>query len=223
MDQKRDELLYSNVKGKNPFKDKRVRQALYQAIDIEAIKTNDDARPVAAVGRDAAVAAAVDARAREAAALRPGEGEEAARRGRLPERLRGDARLPEQPLRQRREDLPGAGGDVGADRRQRSTSTRCRAPTIFRSSRRLDTSMYMLGWGGGADRRASSSCSRCCRAYNGKGDGDYNYGRYTNREARRADRQDQGRHESGRSGSTRSTKRWLRTTPRSTTCRCTGR
>ncbi|MGI4779056.1 MAG: ABC transporter substrate-binding protein [Janthinobacterium lividum] len=34
MDQRRNELLYSNVKGKNPFKDKRVRQAFYQAIDI---------------------------------------------------------------------------------------------------------------------------------------------------------------------------------------------
>ncbi|MEO8039341.1 MAG: ABC transporter substrate-binding protein [Betaproteobacteria bacterium] len=39
MDQKRDELLYSSVKGKNPFKDLRVRQAFYQAIDIEAIRT----------------------------------------------------------------------------------------------------------------------------------------------------------------------------------------
>jgi peptide/nickel transport system substrate-binding protein len=38
MDQKRDELLYSSVKGKNPFKDKRVRQAFYQAIDIEGIQ-----------------------------------------------------------------------------------------------------------------------------------------------------------------------------------------
>src|SRR3546814_19845764 len=37
-DQDRDELLYSSVKGKNPFKDQRVRQAFYQAIDIEAIK-----------------------------------------------------------------------------------------------------------------------------------------------------------------------------------------
>ncbi len=39
MDQKRDELLFSNVEGKNPFKDRRVRQAFYQAIDIEAIKS----------------------------------------------------------------------------------------------------------------------------------------------------------------------------------------
>jgi peptide/nickel transport system substrate-binding protein len=37
-DQFRDELQYSNVKGKNPFKDKRVRQAFHQAIDIETIK-----------------------------------------------------------------------------------------------------------------------------------------------------------------------------------------
>jgi len=38
-DQHRPELLYSDVKGKNPFKDVRVRKALYQAIDIEAIRT----------------------------------------------------------------------------------------------------------------------------------------------------------------------------------------
>jgi peptide/nickel transport system substrate-binding protein len=37
-DQSRDELLYSSVKGKNPFKDVRVRRAFYQAIDINAIK-----------------------------------------------------------------------------------------------------------------------------------------------------------------------------------------
>ena len=39
MDQMRDELLYSNVKGKNPFKDIRVREAFYKAVDAELIKT----------------------------------------------------------------------------------------------------------------------------------------------------------------------------------------
>jgi len=39
MDQVRDELLYSNVKGKNPFKDVRVREAFFKAIDVELIKT----------------------------------------------------------------------------------------------------------------------------------------------------------------------------------------
>jgi peptide/nickel transport system substrate-binding protein len=38
MDSMRHELTYSSVKGRNPFKDSRVRRAFYQAIDIEAIK-----------------------------------------------------------------------------------------------------------------------------------------------------------------------------------------
>ena len=37
-DQERDELVESNVKGKNPFKDKRVREAFHRSIDIDAIK-----------------------------------------------------------------------------------------------------------------------------------------------------------------------------------------
>jgi peptide/nickel transport system substrate-binding protein len=38
MDQWRDELIDSNVKGKNPFKDIRVRKAFYHAIDIDKIR-----------------------------------------------------------------------------------------------------------------------------------------------------------------------------------------
>ncbi len=37
MDQHRDELVGSNVKGKNPLKDVRVRKALYQAIDSDTL------------------------------------------------------------------------------------------------------------------------------------------------------------------------------------------
>src|SRR5690606_25912251 len=38
LDQKRPELKYSSIKGQNPFADVRVREALYRAIDVEALK-----------------------------------------------------------------------------------------------------------------------------------------------------------------------------------------
>ncbi|MBL4666039.1 MAG: ABC transporter substrate-binding protein [Sneathiella sp.] len=38
MDQGRDELLHSNIKGKNPFKDIKVRQAFAHALNLDAIK-----------------------------------------------------------------------------------------------------------------------------------------------------------------------------------------
>ncbi len=100
-DQERDELLYSNVKGKNPFKDVRVRKAFFQAIDIETIKDK--------VMRGLSRADRADDRARHqrllqgvepALPVRSGGFEEAAGRGRLSRRLRGDARLPQRPLRQ---------------------------------------------------------------------------------------------------------------------------
>ncbi len=46
----RPELLKSDVKGKNPLQDKRVRQAFYQAIDVQAIKQRvmrNQSRPTA--------------------------------------------------------------------------------------------------------------------------------------------------------------------------------
>ncbi len=40
VDQASPELRSSDIKGRNPFKDKRVRQAMYQAIDIEKIRND---------------------------------------------------------------------------------------------------------------------------------------------------------------------------------------
>jgi peptide/nickel transport system substrate-binding protein len=40
LDQGRRELRSSNIKGRNPFADRRVRQAVYQAIDEEAIRNS---------------------------------------------------------------------------------------------------------------------------------------------------------------------------------------
>jgi peptide/nickel transport system substrate-binding protein len=92
MDQKRDELLYSNVKGKNPFKDKRVRQAFYQAIDIDGIKKTvmrGASNPTALM-----VGPGINGfkrRHEQAPAVRRGSRQEAAGRRRLPQWLRSDA------------------------------------------------------------------------------------------------------------------------------------
>ena len=44
MDQSREELLFSNIKGKNPFKDVRVREAIFKAIDVNLINVAGDAQ-----------------------------------------------------------------------------------------------------------------------------------------------------------------------------------
>ena len=49
-DQERDELVESNIKGRNPFKDRRVREAVYRSIDVEAIRQgvmHDQSFPIA--------------------------------------------------------------------------------------------------------------------------------------------------------------------------------
>ena len=65
MDQARDELKYSNVKGKNPLKDARVREALYAAIDVEAIRTQ------VMRGQSAITGSMVPAKATSPASLEP--------------------------------------------------------------------------------------------------------------------------------------------------------
>ena len=189
MDQGRDELLYSSVKGKNPFKDKRVREALYQAIDIDAIQQDDDARAVEAHRRlMTAVAGAVDAR-RSSSGCRS-----------IAERRRSCSPRPATPngfevtldcpnnryVNDEKicQAIAAMWTQVGVNtKRQR----RCRARTYFPKLEKLDTSVYMLGWGG-ASTDAIFTLQPVLATCNGKGDGDYNYGRYTEPEVRRADR-----------------------------------
>ena len=120
MDQHRDELLYSSVKGKNPFKDQRVRKALYQAIDIETMKTklmNGQSVPTGGM-TPSPLAAFNDPALESRLPFDLDAGAQADGRCRLRRRLRGHARLPEQPLHQRRGDLHRAGRDVVADQGQ---------------------------------------------------------------------------------------------------------
>ena len=178
MDQKRDELLYSNVKGRNPFKDRRVRQALYQAIDIEAIRSNT-----------------MRGLAQPTGAMLPSPAQS------TPEIER---RLPHDKAKAR-ELLAEAGYPNGFDvtldcpnNRYVNDEKICQAlaamwaqigikiavnamprANYFPKLEKLDTSLYMLGWGGGATD-AIFILQPVLATWTGKGDGDYNYGRYSN-------------------------------------------
>ena len=221
MDQARDELLYSNVKGKNPFKDKRVRQALYHAIDIEAIQKNTMrglSQPSGALLPSPLTTTP------EIEKRLPYDRERAKKllaEAGLPERLRGDARLPEQPLRQRREDLPGARRDVGADRRQ-GRGQRDAAGELLPQAREDRHEHVHAGLGRRHDGRHLRAAAGAVDVQR-QGRRRLQLRPVFEREARRADREDQDRHECRASAWARSTRRCSRTTRRPTTSRCTGR
>ncbi len=178
MDQNRDELLYSNVKGKNPFKDKRVRQALYQAIDIEAIRTSTMrglAKPTGALLPSPRYSSP------EIEKRLPFDRERA-------KKLLAEAGYPngfEVTL-----DCPNNRyvndekicQALAAMWSQIGVATRVNAmprANYFPKIEKLDTSLYMLGWGGAAIDPIFI-LQPVLSTYNNKGDGDYNYGRYSN-------------------------------------------
>jgi peptide/nickel transport system substrate-binding protein len=178
MDQQRDELLYSSVKGKNPFKDKRVRQALYQAIDVEAIRTTT-----------------MRGLSKPTGAMLPAP---------LPWIAEAEARFPFDRAKAKKL-LAEAGYPDGFEvtldcpnNRYVNDEKICQAlaamwtqigvktdvtamprANYFPKLEKLDTSLYMLGWGGAAVDPIFI-LQPVLHGANAKGDGDYNYGRYSN-------------------------------------------
>ncbi len=202
MDQARDELLYSNVKGKNPFKDLRVRKAFYQAIDVDAIRR--------AVMRGLAVPTAVNLPNPVAAGIPAGE-----MKNRFPhdvaaaKRLLAEAGYPD-------------GFEVGMDcpnNRYINDEKICVAiagmlakigvkvkvnaiprAQYFPKMQRLEMSFCMLGWGG-ATTDAIFTLQPVLHSRNDQGDGDYNWGNYRDPEfdamvdSAKGDTDPQHRHE----------------------------
>jgi peptide/nickel transport system substrate-binding protein len=180
MDQHRDELLYSSVKGKNPFKDQRVRKALYQAIDIETIKTKlMNGQSVPTGGMTPSPLAAFNDPALES---------------RIPFDLAAARKL--------MADAGYADGfevtldcpnnryvndeeiciALAAMWSQIKVKVRLNAmprTTYFPKLEKYDTSLYMLGWGG-AVTDAETTLTPVMRNPGEKGVGFYNYGRSRN-------------------------------------------
>ncbi len=178
MDQARDELLYSNVKGKNPFKDIRVRQALYHAVDIDAIQKNTMrglSKPTGAILPSPLTSTP------EIEKRLPYDKERA-------KKLLAEAGYPngfevtlDCPNNRYVNDericqaLAAMWTQVGVTIK---LNTMPRA-LYFPKLEKTDTSMYMLGWGG-ASTDGVFTLEPVLSTYNGKGDGDFNYGRYSN-------------------------------------------
>ena len=178
MDQARDELLYSNVKGKNPFKDVRVRQALYHAIDIDAINKNTMrglSKPTGAI-LPSPKTSTPDIEKRL-----PYDREKA-------KKLLADAGYPngfevtlDCPNNRYVNDericqaLAAMWSQVGVATKVNAMPRALYFPKLEKT----DTSLYMLGWGG-ASTDGIFTLQPVLSSYNGKGDGDFNYGRYTN-------------------------------------------
>ena len=180
MDQGREELLYSSVKGKNPFKDQRVRQALYQAVDEETIKTKLMRGQAAPTG---------------ATMVAPqGTFNDPALEKRLPFDLDAAKKL-----------LTSAGYPEGfevtldcPDDRYVNDEEICKTlasmwarlgvkvrvntmprSVYFAKLGKLDTSMYMLGWGGSVTD-AETTLTPIYRTRAPGGIGDFNYGQVNN-------------------------------------------
>jgi peptide/nickel transport system substrate-binding protein len=178
-DQFRDELLYSSVKGKNPFKDLRVRQAIYHAIDVEAIRSRTmrgSALPTGGI-TPSILGSHPDAEKRLA------YDQERARK------LLAEAGYPngfdvtlDCPNNRyvNDEEICIA---VAAMLTRVGINTKLTAmprATYFPKLEKFDTSFYMLGWGGAATD-AQFMLSPVLRSLDkASGQGGFNYGRYSN-------------------------------------------
>jgi peptide/nickel transport system substrate-binding protein len=180
MDQWRDELQYSSVKGKNPFKDKRVREALQLAIDLQAIKT----QVLRGLGLPTAVMFAPQVDGYPKDLDKPV----------APDRARAKKLLAEAGYPQGFEitlDCPN--NRYIADEKicvavagmlaQIDVKVKLNAmprATYFPKIQNLDTSFYMLGWGVPTFDSQYALQSLLRTRVEKSADGDYNLGKYSN-------------------------------------------
>jgi peptide/nickel transport system substrate-binding protein len=182
MDQARDELLYSNVKGKNPFKDKRVRQAFYQAIDVNAINKT--------VMRGLSVPTGVNLPNPIMAGIPASMDKRYPFDVNAAKKLLADAGYPngfevqiDCPNNRYINDekicvaVAGMVAKIGVNMKVNAIPR----AQFFPKAQRLEVSMYMLGWGG-ATTDAIFTLQPVLHSRNEKGDGDFNWSNYNDPE-----------------------------------------
>ena len=179
MDQHRDELPGSNIKGKNPLKDQRVRKALYQAIDINSIARvtlRGLGQPTGAL-----VAPQVNGWT-EAVHKRYPFDVEAAKKlladAGYPDGFEVDFACPNNRYindEQICQAVTAMWARIGVKAKLRTLPL----VTYFPMIQRYEASIYMLGWGV-PTFDALYSLQSLTRSVGAGGDGNYNVGRYSN-------------------------------------------
>ena len=179
MDQYRDELPGSNVKGKNPLKDVRVRKALYQAIDIQTISRvtmRGLSQPTGTL-----IAPQVNGWTKKADARWPYDAEAARKllaEAGYPQGFEVDFACPNNRYINDEEicqSVAAMWARIGVKAKLRTLPL----TTYFPMIQRYEASIYMLGWGV-PTFDALYSLQSLVRTAGAQGDGNYNVGRYSN-------------------------------------------
>jgi peptide/nickel transport system substrate-binding protein len=179
MDQHRDELPGSSVKGKNPLKDVKVRKALYQAIDIDTIQR------VTMRGLSQPTGALVSSQVNgwtEVVNKRLAYSQDDAKKllaeAGYPQGFEVDFACPNNRYINDEEicqAITAMWAKVGIKAKLRTMPL----VTYFPMIQRYEASIYMLGWGV-PTFDALYSLQSLTRSVGTGGDGNYNVGRYSN-------------------------------------------
>ena len=179
MDQFRDELPGSNVKGKNPLKDVKVRMALYQAIDIASINRvtmRGLSQPTGAL-----VAPQVNGWTEKVNQRHPFDAEASKKllaEAGYPQGFEVDFACPNNRYINDEEicqAVTAMWAKIGIKAKLRTLPL----VTYFPMIQRFEASIYMLGWGV-PTFDALYSLQSLTRSLGTGGDGNYNVGRYSN-------------------------------------------
>jgi peptide/nickel transport system substrate-binding protein len=179
MDQFRDELPGSSVRGKNPLKDLRVRKALYQAIDINTIARvtmRGLSQPTGAL-----IAPQVNGWTKKADARWPYDVEASKKllaEAGYPQGFEVDFACPNNRYISDEEicqSVAAMWAKIGVRAKLRTLPL----STYFPMIQRYEASIYMLGWGV-PTFDALYSLQSLVRSVGAGGDGNYNVGRYSN-------------------------------------------
>ena len=178
-DQARDELLYSDVKGKNPFKDRRVREAIYRAIDVEALKNVTMRGQAQPTGGITPSIVASNPEAEKRLPYDVGRAKQLLAEAGYPNGFGYTLDCPNNRYINDEQICIAVAGMLAKIGLKVRVNAQPRAIYFARMPKR-DTSAFMLGWGG-AITDAQTILTPVLHSPDAKGAGDFNWGNYVNK------------------------------------------